>query len=79
MSQLGRSEKFSSIKKGLIKLGLDYRSASKHDVATCPITNNKTTVPRHRTIKKHTVGSICDFLLENGYKESEIKKAFRWK
>jgi hypothetical protein len=74
-------ERYDVIKRGLIKLGLEYRHASKHDVATCPTTGNKTTVPRHktRTLKKYTVGEICQFLIANGYTEAEVKKAFKWK
>jgi hypothetical protein len=78
MSEYDRSEKHKTIKKGLIKLGLDYKRASKHDVATCPKTNGKTTIPRHNVLMKLTVGSICTFLIENGYSEEDIKKAFKW-
>jgi hypothetical protein len=80
MSEYDVPEKYRVIIKGLKKLGLDCKPASRHDVATCPRTGNKTTIPRHaKDLNKYTVGSIYDFLIENGYKKEDIKKAFKWK
>lgn len=75
-----RPERYETIKRGLKKLGLEYKNASNHDVATCTRTGHKTTIPRHKskTLNKYTVGSIYDFLIKNGYAEAEIKKAFKW-
>lgn len=79
MSKYDVEMKYRLIKNGLKKLGLDYKHAGDHDTATCPETGEKTTVPRHTSIDKFVVGSIYDFLIENGYKEADIKKAFKWK
>lgn len=81
MSEFDRPERYEVIKRGLIKLKLEYKHASKHDVATCPSSGQKTMIPRHKvkTLNKFTVGSIADFLAANGYSKEEIKKAFRWK
>ena len=78
MGDYDRPERHAIIKRGLIGLGLDYKHAKNHDVATCPNTNRKTTIPRHKKLNKYTVGSIVDFLLTNDYNEAEVKKAFKW-
>ncbi len=41
--------------------------------------STRSTVPRNKTLNKYTVGSICDFLIENGYEERAIKNAFKWR
>jgi len=81
VSEYDKPERYEVIKRGLKKLGLEYRHGSNHDVATCQATGHKTTIPRHKssTLNKYTVGSIYEFLIANGYKEAEIKKAFKWK
>lgn len=85
MSTWDRPERYQVIRRGLIKLKLEYdESGSKHDNATCPTSGNKTGVPRPKSkhkneLSKFTVGSICEFLVANGYKEEDIKKAFKWK
>ena len=83
MSKWDRPLRYDVVKRGLKKLGLDYDvSGSKHDSATCPETRNKTGIPRPKSkhkneLSKYTVGSICEFLIANGYKEADIKKAFK--
>lgn len=81
MAENDKPERYDVVKRGLKKLGLQYKHASNHDVATCPKTGRKTTVPRHKTktLNKFTVGSICDFLLSCGYSQEEINEAFKWK
>jgi len=79
MGKFDIPEKPKVILKGLRKLKLEVISASNHDVATCPATNKKTTIPRHNPLNKFTVGSICEFLLTNGYTEKQIKDAFKWR
>jgi hypothetical protein len=79
MSEYDRSEKYSVIKRGLKKLGLEYKNAGKHDTATVVDNGRKTTVPRAKQLNKYTVGSIVDFLKENEFSDEEIKKAFKWK
>ena len=46
--------------------------------ATCPKTGQKTTLPRHSVVGKYITESIYKFLISNGYKSSEVKKAFKW-
>lgn len=81
MSTYDIPEKYKVIKNGLIKLGLKYEHKKRHDVATCTETGHKTTVPRHKTntLNRFTVGTIYKFLIDNGYKNADIKKAFKWK
>jgi hypothetical protein len=79
MTQYDKPTKYRVIKKGLIKLGLDYQHAHRHDVAVC-INGKKTMVPRDsKELNKFTVGGIVEFLLKNGYKDAEVKEAFGWK
>lgn len=79
MSKYDVEMKYRLVKKAFNKLGLDYRHAGDHDTAKCPETGEKTTIPRHKVIDKYVVGSYYDFLIANGYKESDIKEAFKWK
>lgn len=77
MSEYDRELKYRVVLKGLGKLGLEVKSGSKHMTATCPATQNKTTVPRHTIIGKKTIKSICEFLEKNGYDKDDIRKAFK--
>lgn len=74
-----KAEKPKVILRGLNKLGLVVKKAHRHDTAVCPRTSQKTTIPRHTPLNKYTVGSIYEFLIENGYAEADIKAAFKWK
>lgn len=68
------------IVRALEKLGLRIViKKGKHDKVICPITGEKTDIPRHNDIKSGVVKSICDFLLEQGYKEEKIKEALKIK
>ena len=78
MSDYDREAKHKTVLAGLSRLGLQIKMGSNHVVATCPRTQQKTTLPRHNTVGKYIVGSICEFLIENGYDEAAIKKAFKW-
>jgi spore germination protein YaaH len=78
MPSYDREEKYKTILKGLKKLGLEIKHGKNHTTATCPKTDAKTTLPRHTPVGKFIVGSICDFLMANGYTEEDIKKAFKW-
>lgn len=79
MSFYERDEKPKTILKGLKKLGLEIKHGKSHDTARCSETGSKTTIPRHGVLNKYTVGSIYEFLIENGYKKEDIKNAFKWK
>lgn len=78
MAWYEKEEKPRVILKGLDKLGLNIKHANSHDTALCTETQRKTTIPRSTPLNKYTVGSIYEFLIENGYKENDIKKAFKW-
>lgn len=78
MAWYEKEEKPRVILKGLKKLGLDIKKANSHDTATCPTTHAKTTIPRHVPLNKYVVGSIYEFLVKNGYDETDIKRAFKW-
>lgn len=71
--------KYRVMIKGLRSLGLEIKHASNHETATCPATNRKTTIPRHKEINKMIVGSIIEFLLDNDYSQEDIKRAFKLK
>lgn len=78
MTWYEKEEKPRNILKGLKKLGLIIKHGNSHDTALCQETQCKTTIPRSTPLNKYTVGSIYDFLIENGYKENNIKEAFKW-
>ena len=61
----------------LIKLGLQVEEGSKHTRAECIHNGRKTTIPRHKEIKREVVKSICDFVLEKDFKEENILKLLR--
>jgi predicted RNA binding protein YcfA (HicA-like mRNA interferase family) len=61
----------------LRKLGLEIRQSGNHVKAINPRTRRWTMVPRHKTLKKGTVESICGFLVEEGYDTKPIKKALQ--
>lgn len=78
MSEADKAEKRRVVISGLHKLGFEIKQGKRHDTATCPRTNKKTTIPRHKQLNKYTVGSIYDFLIESGYSAAEVRKAFKW-
>jgi predicted metal-dependent RNase len=78
MAWYEKEEKPRVILKGLKKLGLVIKHANNHDTALCVETQCKTTVPRHVPLDKYVVGSIYEFLIENGFEKESIKRAFKW-
>ena len=56
---------------------MDIKEGSNHTKAECIHNGHKTTIPRHKIIKREVVKSICKFLLEKDYKEQEILKLLR--
>ena len=78
MAWYEQEEKLRVILRGLRKLGLTIKHANNHDTALCVKTQAKTTIPRHVHLNKYVVGSIYEFLIENGFKEDAIKRAFKW-
>lgn len=79
MGQYDIPMKYRVVIKGLQTLGLEIKHASNHETATCPTTNRKTTIPRHKEINKMVVGSVIEFLLDNNYDYEEVKRAFKLK
>jgi len=66
--------------RALGKLGVEIvKKRGGHDKAICPITGNKTDIPRKTDLKPGITKSICVFLLEQGHKEEDIKKALKIK
>ena len=61
----------------LRKFDMDIKEGSNHTKAECIHNGHKTTIPRHKIIKREVVKSICKFLLEKDYKEQEILKLLR--
>lgn len=56
----------------LRKLGLVVENGSKHDLAKCIHNGGKTTIPRHNEIKRETVKSIADFLLDKEFEKEKL-------
>ena len=56
----------------LKKLGLDLKEGTRHTKAECIHNGHKTTIPRHKQIKREIVKSICEFLLEKDFQEQKI-------
>ena len=64
--------------RALRKLGVEIvKKRGGHDKAICPVTGKKTDIPRKIDLKSGITKSICKFLLEQGYKEEDIKKALK--
>lgn len=80
MGQYDIPLKYRVVIRGLKKLGgLEIKNASNHQTATHTASGRKTTIPRHTDINRLVIGSIIEFLLENGYGEVAIFKAFKIK
>ncbi len=58
--------------RALEKLGLNLEEGSNHTKAECIPNSRKTTIPRHKIIKREIVKSICDFLIEKNYDKQKI-------
>lgn len=58
--------------KALKKLGLSIEHGSKHDLAECVDNGRKTTIPRHKEVKRDIVESIANFLLEKKFEKERL-------
>ena len=74
MAWYEKEERHRKIIKGLKKLGLEIKKRAKHDSALHIQSQRKTIIPRHTILKKYTVGSIYESLIESGFDEEAIKK-----
>lgn len=63
--------------KALKKLGLSVENGSKHDLARCIKNGGKTTIPRHREVKREIVESIAKFLLDKDFKRERLLELLR--
>ena len=61
----------------LKKLGLSIEKGAKHDLAKCIPNGKKTTIPRHREIKREIVDSIASFLLDKDFERQKLLDLFR--
>jgi len=77
MSDFYFPAKRKKILKALNKLGLLIESGSKHDLALCIHNGKKTTVPRHREIKREIVDSIATFLLDKNFERDRLLKLLK--
>ncbi|MEK7067176.1 MAG: type II toxin-antitoxin system HicA family toxin [Patescibacteria group bacterium] len=63
--------------KALKKLGLSLENGSKHDLAKCIHNGKKTTIPRHKEIKREIVDSIASFLLDKDFERKKLLDLLR--
>ncbi len=63
--------------KALKKLGFLIKSGSKHDLAECLDNGGKTTISRHREIKREIIKSITDFLLGKEFDKQKLQDLLR--
>lgn len=64
--------KRKKILRALKKLGLLIEKGSKHDLAQCIHNGKKTTIPRHREIKREIVDNIATFLLDKNFGKEKL-------
>lgn len=69
--------KKSKMMKALKKLGLSVENGSKHDLTKCIKNGGKTTIPRHKEIKREIVESIADFLLDKDFDRKKLLELLR--
>ena len=77
MSDFYFPAKRKKILKALRKLGLLIEKGNKHDLAQCIHNGKKTTIPRHREIKREIVDSIAAFLLDKDFERDRLLKLLR--
>ncbi|MBI4836804.1 MAG: type II toxin-antitoxin system HicA family toxin [Candidatus Portnoybacteria bacterium] len=72
MSEFCFPSKRKKIVKALKKLGLSIENGAKHDFAKCIHNGKKTTIPRHKEIKREIVESIASFLLDKDFERQKL-------
>lgn len=63
--------------RALKKLGLSIEHGTKHDLAKCINNGNKTTIPRHKEIKREIIESITSFLLDKNFEKEKLLDLLR--
>jgi hypothetical protein len=53
-------------------LGLSIECGAKHDLAKCINNGSKTTIPRHKEIKREIIESITSFLLDKDFEKEKL-------
>ena len=56
----------------LKKLGLSIERGAKHDLAKCIDNGSKTTIPRHKEIKREIIESVSSFLLDKNFEKEKL-------
>ena len=69
--------KYKKFINGLKYFGFQINEGAKHTKAECVKNGNKTTIPRHNTVKREIVRGICKLLFEKGFNELELKKRLK--
>ena len=77
MSDFYFPAKKKKILKALKKLGLLIEKGAKHDLAICVHNGKKTTIPRHREVKREIVDSIATFLLDKNFERDKLLKLLK--
>jgi len=63
--------------KALEKLGLSIINARRHDLAECIFNGGRTTIPRHKEVKREIVSSIAKFLLDKDFDKRKLRDLLR--
>lgn len=53
-------------------MGLSIECGAKHDLAKCINNGSKTTIPRHKEIKREIIESITSFLLDKDFEKEKL-------
>ena len=61
----------------LKKLGFCIEDGAKHGLAKCISNGKKTTIPRHKEIKREIVNSIASFLLDKDIEREQLLSLLR--
>jgi len=69
--------KRKKVVRALKKLGLFIKRVTKHDLAQCVSNGKKTTIPRHKEIKREIIESIALFLLDKGFEKEKLLDLLR--
>lgn len=69
--------KRKKIIRALKKLGLSIERGTKHDLAKCINNGGKTTIPRHKEIKREIIESITSFLLDKNFEKEKLLDLLR--
>ncbi len=77
MSEFRFSCKRKKLIRALVKMGLALKEGRKHTKVECVHNGKKTTVPRHKEIKKEIVESICNFILDKDFEKEKLAELLK--